>query len=109
LTISDFLIVIIKQKTTQNAEITIMTKDGQFTTPTNVPHWHGSIGDVRMFGAQAMTDAEVSYGLSDTRNDVFLFVDSYGTEGDAARVSRQIQNLGYDGFLAIGHGGGNST
>lgn len=109
LTISDFLTVIIKQKTTQNAEITVMTKGGQFTTPADVPHWHGSIGDVRMFGVQAMTGAEISYGLSDTINDVWLFVDSYGTEGDSARVSRQIQNLGYNAYLGIGHGGGNSA
>ena len=108
LTISDFLTVIIKQKTTQNAEITIMTKEGQFTTAT-IPHWHGSNGDVLMYGAQAMTNAELSYGLSDTNTDVFLFVDSYGTEGDAARVPRQIQNLGYTAFLACGHGGGNSA
>jgi hypothetical protein len=108
LTISDFLTVIIKQKTTQNAEITILTNGGQFTTKT-IPHWHGANGDVLMFGAQTMTDAEISYGLTDSRNDVWLFVDSYGTEGDSARVPRQIQNLGYSAFLACGHGGGNSA
>lgn len=109
LTISDFLTVIVKHKEGQNAEITIMTKGGQFTTPSDVPHWHGAIGDVRMFGAQAMTGAEISYGLSDSRHDVFCFVDSYGTAGDSSRVPRQIQNLGYDSFLACGHGGGNSA
>lgn len=109
LTISDFLTVIIKHKEGQNAEITIMTNGGQFTTASDVPHWHGSIGDVRMFGAQAMTGAEISYGLSDSRHDVFCFVDSYGTAGDSSRVPRQIQNLGYDSFLACGHGGGNSA
>lgn len=108
LTISDFLMVIIKQKTAQNAEITIMTKGGQFTTPSAVPHWHGSNGDVRMFGAQAMTGAEVSYSLSDTLRNVWLFMDSYGTEGDPARVSHQIQNLGYGAYLGIGHGGAKS-
>ena len=109
LTISDFLTVIIKHKEGQNAEITIMTNGGQFTTPSDVSHWYSSIGDVRVFGAQAMTGVEVSYGLSDSRHDVWLFVDSYGSAGSSSRVPRQIQNLGYDSFLACGHGGANSA
>lgn len=106
LTISDFLAVVIKQGKTTDATITLMTASGMFTTTVN--HWHGSNTDVLMFGAQNMTDVCISYGLYDTNNDVYIFVDSYGTAGDTARFPAILANAGYDNFLLCGHGGGRS-
>ena len=107
LTISDFLTISVKQGKTTDAVITISTASGKFSTPTST--WHGANGDVRMFGGQAMTGAQISYGLSDTCNDVFVFVDSYGSSGDTGRWPAVVAQLGYDKFLLCGHGGAKSA
>ena len=107
LAITDFLAVTIRQKTVTDAVITVQTAAGRFTT--TVSHWHASNGGVLLFGAQDMADVKLSCALPDAAHDVFVFVDSYGTAGDAARWPRQLADMGYDRFLLCGHGGAKSA
>ena len=106
LAITGFLTVSIRQGRTTDAVITLTTAGG--TYETSVDHWLGSNGSVELFGTQDMTDAQLTYGLADAGQSVYVFADSYATAGDPARWPSVLADAGCDGFLLCGHGGGRS-
>lgn len=106
LTISDFISVVIDVNI--NANITIFTATGSFTLKDVA--WSGCNGSVfaKSVGS-VLTDCKYSWTISDIKEDIWIFGDSYLGLTNPARYPYHLLQMGFDKWLACGYPGGGSS